>query len=334
MICDPYMFEMVSHLLPPSDKEKHGTRYTNLTVLHKQGEVEGPTEAELEFLSSEIVRRHPSITPEMLATTIEKARGNKGLYQFFLDYGMYSDFFIPWLMKIPNAISLEVAFGYGYNIDGEWCHILFNDAFYWWIIREGMFIYLRERAVNTAKLIQDRENVLILGAGYLPELRYVGYEPAIAGGGTQKIVAVDSDASIPGSKLLSESLAKVPNVSVDYRTGNLINALKDGTELHDAVIMNGVMSYCYDKMLDILWLAIGRLKYGGTFMFDLQLKEWNIVRDALVFDWKTDPPMKLIENEQEVINQVNMRCRNLPVQVGSFVDSNHQSITFRITRCR
>lgn len=329
MVRDPFLADMASDRFPPSDKEKHGTKYTSLTLLHKQGKVAGPSEAELDSLIQQITELHPEIKPDMLAFVREKAKCNKGLYQFFLDYGMYSDFFIPWLSQIPTAMSLEVAFGYGHDISGKWRKIPEEDAFYWWVIREGMFIYLRERAVKAAELIQDKREVLILGAGYLPELRYVGYEPKTEC--LQKIVAVDSDANIPNSELF-ENLRDMEDIYLQYLTGNLLTTLKDSDKLYDAIVMNGVMSYCYDHMLDIIWLAIGKLRPSGVFMFDLQLKEWNIVRDALVFDWKTDPPMKLIDDVKQTVDAVCMRCRNLPVQVSYSIDSNHQSVTFRVTR--
>jgi len=331
VIRDPFAADMASEKFPPSDKEIHGTKYTSLTLLHKQGKVSGPSKEELDNLTQHITELHPEISSEMLETVRNKAKNNRGLYQFFLDYGMYSDFFIPWLLQIPRAISLEVAFGYGYDIKGEWRKIPEDDAFYWWVIREGMFIYLRERAVNTAQIIEDKEKILILGAGYLPELRYVGYEPRTDN--LQQIVAVDSDKSIPSSPLFKSQLS-LEDIYLQYLTGDLLPLLKDGNKLFDAVIMNGVMSYCYDKMLEIIWLAVDKLKSNGTFMFDLQLKEWNIVRDALVFDWKTDPPMKLIDDVEKTIDIVSMRCRNLPVHVSHSIDSNHQSVTFRITRFR
>ncbi|MBQ6510889.1 hypothetical protein IJI94_02875 [Candidatus Saccharibacteria bacterium] len=330
MIRDPFLEDMESDVFPPSDKEIHGTKYTSLTLLHKQGKVEGPSEQEMNALAGLIVDLHPDIKPETLTKIKKKIKSNKGLYQFFLDYGVYSDFFIPWLLQIPTAMSLEVAFGYGYDISGKWRKIPKDDAFYWWVIREGMFIYLRERAVNTARLIQDKDNVLILGAGYLPELRYVDYEPTTKN--LQTIVAVDSNADIPKSKLF-EKVSSIEDIYLDYRTGNLMEILQKSRDgLFDAIVMNGVMSYCYDHMLDIIWMAIDKLKPSGVFMFDLQLKEWNIVRDALVFDWKTNPPMKLIDDVKKTIEIVLMRCRNLPVQVSHSIDSNHQSVTFKIIR--
>ncbi len=329
MICDPFKSDMESKRFPPSDKELHGTKYTQLVMLHKKGKLDGPSEKDIYNLTSMIQGLHPKIDTGTLAKIREKVKANLGLYQFFLDYGMYSDFFIPWLFQIPTAMSLEVAFGYGYDIAGNWRKIPKDDKFYWWVIREGMFIYLRERAVNAAELIQDKKNVLILGAGFMPELRYVGYKPEVK----QRIVAVDSDASIPNSKLFQKVL-ELEDVSVEYHTGNLISELADSAELFDAIVMNGVMSYCYDKMLDIIWLALAKLAPGGTFLFDLQLKEWNIVRDALVFDWKTDPPMYLVEDIDKVIERVEHRCRNLPVQVSHSIDSNHQSVTFRVIRYR
>ncbi len=330
MVRDPFMEDMQSNSFPPSDKKIHGDKYTNLTLQHMQGRVEGPSNEKIYNLTKMIGDLHPEIESETIVKIQEKVRANLGLFQFFLDYGMFSDFFIPWLLQIPHATSLEVAFGYGKDISGEWRKIPKDDPFYWWVVREGMFIYLRERAVNAAKLIDDKKGVLFLGAGYLPELRYVGYEPKFA----QRIVAVDSDASIPGSELF-KSLGNIDEkIHLDYHTGSLLDTLRDSDELFDAVIMNGVMSYCYDKMLDIIWLAISRLRPSGTFMFDLQLREWNIVRDALVFDWKTDPPMYLVEDEKKVISAVESRCRNLPVQVSHRIDSNHQSVAFTITRFR
>ncbi len=329
MIRDPFLADMNSNSFPPSDKEKHGTKYTMLTLQHKQGKMDGPSEQELYNLTKLISELHPEIQSKTLVKIQEKVRTNLGLYQFFLDYGMYSDFFIPWLLQIPKALALEVGFGYGYDITGKWRKIPKEDAFYWWVVREGMFIYLRERAVRAASLIEGKKDILFLGAGYLPELRYVGYQAK----NLQRIVAVDSDADIPKSELF-KSLDGLKNIRLEYHTGNLISTLKDNIELFDVIVMNGVMSYCYDKILDIIWLAIAKIKPGGTFLFDLQLKEWNIVRDALVFDWKTDPPMTLIDDTEKVINMVESRCRNLPVQVSHSVDSNHQSITFTITRFR
>ncbi len=327
MIRDPFTSDMNSDSFPPSDKDKHGTKYTMLTLQHKRGEVDGPTEQELYKLAKLMTEMHPDLQSTTLLKILDKIKGNKGLYQFFLDYGMYSDFFIPWLMQIPRASALEVAFGYGYDIGGKWRKIPKDDAFYWWVIREGMFIYLRERAVRAAELIEGKKDVLFLGAGYLPELRRVGYEAETH----QRIIAVDSDADIPKSELF-DNLKDLKNIDLEYRIGNLLATLKDGKELFDAVVMNGVMSYCYDRILDIIWLAIDKLKPSGTFLFDLQLKEWNIVRDALVFDWKTDPPMMLIEDTDVVVKLVESRCRNLPVRVSHSIDSNHQSVTFAITR--
>lgn len=327
MIRDPFYKDMQDvEKYPRMNTFEYAQKYINLTMAQKKGLVDGPTAMQADELCEVVRDYHPTVDGAVMHKHLEfvrqRVRKNLGLFHFFYDYGAKSEFFIPWLESVPSALALVVAFGQGYDMHGRFRDIPKTDPFYQWVIGEGMFVYLRTRAVKTAKLIKGKQSVLFLGAGYLNELRYVGYKPPK----NQHIVAYDLDSRIPSSALI-----KGLNGTIDYRTARLTEAFSTG-EKYDAIIINGVMSYCYDNMAQIIHAAIGMLNVDGTLMFDLQLAQLEIIRDAVVFDWKTDPPMRLVEETEiePTIKLVDEICRNFPIAVSHNIDDCKQSLMFKI----
>lgn len=309
MIRDPFYKDMKNvKKFPPIDQYKHGDYYTGISMRYRDTTANPVLSEEvrtkIKATAKTTAKLDDAHFEEVWGQLEPKLEKSPALCQFILDFdAARSEFFLPWLIHIPKAVLLESAFGFGYDLAGNWRKIPQDDLFYWWVIREPLFVYLRERAVVTANALKGCKNCLFLGAGYVPELRHVGFEPTKE----QNFLAYDKDSSIPRTDLMEEVL------QLNYRQGNMMDVLSDEQNKgqFDAVVINGVMSYCYQSMPLIIKKAFGLLKPGGKIVFDVQMRHWNLVRTGLVMGWVTDPPMHLSENAESVADVVESAIRNL-----------------------
>ena len=339
-IHDPFEKEMKNLLeYPPMDKATYGDGLVAASV--------ELTPEKLEELHS-IQLRHaglPAGDSDSALRARERFRtiwhdfsiamlGNPRLTSFEENYGARSKYFVPWQRTIPRAVALEGAFGWVYDFAGHWSKVESDDPFFWWIIREPMFVYLRERAMKTAEALASAKDVLFLGAGHLPELRHVGLKRP-----TLFVTACDNDSATLG-ELMSNSYVgdNVCTHNISYHHLDISRMLDYAERLrrsYDVIVMNGVAAYYYhrdgDKVVGflphIVERAVSLLRPGGKFIFDFQLNHWNLLRDYLVFNWKSDPPMALLKDEDEVYAATSALIRALPVTPDYFIDSRNEDPT-------
>ncbi|MBR3257202.1 class I SAM-dependent methyltransferase [Candidatus Saccharibacteria bacterium] len=300
---------------PPITREEHGENYIRIAL---EGQKKGPvSEARIQKIFEAFKReqREKGFSDveivECFTKIIPRLRTNHGLAQFMEDYGVKSAYFIPWLLEVPSARCLEGAFGWGYDIAGNWKKIEPEDPFFRWTVQEPMFKYLRERAGRTADLVKGKNRVLVLGAGYLPEFRKACYEPRVD---KQEVLAFDIDPNV-NTHAIELELKKISNISISYRSLSIQSffKMKDNYGHFDAIIMNGIQSYYLDKLEENIVNCFHLLNPNGVFVFDLQLMHWNLARDAIVFDFKTTPQMQLIESKERATEKVrNIIRRYIP----------------------
>ena len=238
---------------------------------------------------------------------------NPGLASFTLDYdGAKSEFFFSWLVNIfrSPATALEMSYGAGTNLHGEWVRgIPEDDPIDFFVRNDPTFVYNRERQLYVANLVSflrdvafdsgRRKKVVDFGAGLLPWMRWHGFVPEPS---CLEVYAYDKDPSIhPADLFPGEDLA---SLGIKYKHGDLLVQVRN-PECNEAdlVLMGGVGSYFlaeifFQKIVkDIYWL----LNPGGIMFFDLQLKCPYLARNMSIFDW---PPMYLIDDVATAINSV------------------------------
>ena len=125
---------------------------------------------------------------------------------------------------------------------------------------------------------------------------------------------------------------------VQYKRADMWELLnyRDNYGAFDDVVSNGVMSY-YVGDLGKVVEKVDRnvLKEGGKFVFDLQLDHWDLRRDALVFNWRTEPPMTLLAGTEEAKLAVEQACEGLDVKIDCHPDSRNEvavGAVFHVTK--
>ena len=259
---------------------------------------------------------------------------NPALAQFILDRdGAKSDFFFPWLMSIVKSPSaaLEMAYGFGYNVRGEWAEVPDHDKIMDFVHNVPTFVYQRERQLFMADLVTSVRNsgqrsrsefhhrkpvVVDLGAGQMPWARYHGFKFDSA---YLEVVAVDKDPGIDPEELFKPFAPRnrygigstLEYLGLEFQRADILPWLAT-TDLRDVdlIMLGGVASYFPLSAFTeaVIKPAYRILREGGSFFFDLQLEcpqyEWTIK----LFGW---PEMKLMRNAAEAIEQVEGVRRQL-----------------------
>ena len=246
------------------------------------------------------------------ATICPMVESNSALAQFIIDYGgARSEYFFPWLITVANSPSaaLEMAYGAGYDVEGEWSYTASkDDEINDFVHNVPTFVYNRERQLFMANLVSavqrngsewNPTTVVDLGAGRLAWGRWHNFH---FDSDVQKIIAVDKDPSINADELFGPDEPGI--LGVDYQHADALAWLATlDKEAFDLVMLGGVASYFPFQAFTeaVIKPVYHRLKKGGAFFFDLQLDcpqyEWTIK----LFDW---PEMKLAKTVTEAINQV------------------------------
>lgn len=247
---------------------------------------------------------------------------NTALAQFILDYGgAESDFFFPWLVSVATSPSaaLEMAYGAGYNTNGDWYgSISDSDNIADFIHNVPTFVYQRERQLFMADLVSSiKDNckpwlyskIADLGAGQLAWFRYHGFKPD---SDTQEILAVDKDPAIHPEELFAEYGDNYEAITgVKYERQDILPWLAQPTMNNVSLVMiGGVASYFpLPAFTEAVIKPVHRiLDDKGSFFFDLQLDclqyEWTIK----LFGW---PEMHLAKSAEEAIANVEKIRRSL-----------------------
>lgn len=248
---------------------------------------------------------------KLWARTSELAK-NPAMAEFLLDSrACDSDFFVPWQNAVPRAVILEAAYGYGYDLKGTYRHIPETDPFQVWVEHDAGFKFARWRDRYYANALIDNHcrNILFLGAGWLPELRYTDFFDR-GWDRDSRITCCDLDATIDKNFIFPPEVAK----QVDYHHVGLVEMLMDvrakGAK-YDGVFAKGVMSYCMDNLSTTIGVVLELLEPGKRFVFDLQTPHWSMLRNGYVFGWGSDGAIRLLPTDQ-IVSIVNEACSGVP----------------------
>lgn len=287
------------------------------------------------YLWEQIKKYHDINKNEFVATACAKfvdiAVANPALYDFVLDtdYEEYwnivdpegkvqnrcrlaSEFFIPWVaVEVPRSIALEVVYGYGLDIYGEYRKIPTSDPFNYFVYKNELFAAIAERGLKTIDLLENKlrpRNILFLAAGMAPEFRHLSYELKRG----QKAILVDNDKTINVNDLLSPISC---NKQITYIQEDLIEAIKrPELKNQDVIIANGIMCYLWQSFPQILATIKGLLKPRGSFIFELYPKHWEWARNRDIKGYYL--PLKLFDDCLDARIQVEK------IALGLGIDSN------------
>lgn len=293
-------------------KEMKTKFFTKYVEIRKEQEKENrPTKPELlREIETQFYDSHKNCSKEDLdevwSFVWELVLRNEGLAIFILDFdGAKSDFFFPWLIQVASSPSaaLEMSYGFGYDIAGNWREVNKDDPIYFFVANDPTFVYNRERQLNVADLVSsvrdirhygDRVKVVDLGAGRLAWARWHGFTLTPS---TMSIYAFDRDPSIDPDKLFKQGAKKN---EIRYYTMDLFSALESTIcQESDLIILGGVASYFPMKVFEekIVKKVYTLLKDNGTFFFDLQLDCPYYRRSVAIFSW---PELQLVPAKESV----------------------------------
>lgn len=244
-------------------------------------------------------------------------RKNPGLAKFMREYGVHSRFFLQFLYHVPQASSLGAAFGEGHDMSGVYTQIPQSDLMYRFSAQDEMFVWLRRRTKMVQDQLKKSKSALFIGAGSLPELRRYDFP---LGQTKQKIVGYDSNLELRAH--LAEVFPKpLADYGVDYHFEPFDVAFGDKKNWgqYDLVVANGVLSYYtkhaqLEKMLKNMKLMLTDSK-TSMIMFDLQLMQMELIRDAVVLNWRTKPQIKPEKSLQVAVRKVKKACAKVGLQV-------------------
>lgn len=316
--------------LPKIDQWWHGMRFVLNTLLSRQPlPWRRVSKRELQHIYDELVTHCAlvddakqlkqdrlgldAIWPEMRKII----RKNPGLAKFMREYGVHSRFFLQFLYHVPQASSLGAAFGEGHDMSGKYTQIPQSDLMYRFSAQDEMFAWLRQRTRLVQEQMKKAKSVLFIGAGSLPELRRYDYPLEDL---KQRVVGYDSNLQLRTH--LAEVFAKpVEDYGIEYHFESFETAFADKNNWgqYDLVVANGVLSYYtkhaqLEKMLKNMKLMLAAGK-ANMIMFDLQLMQMELIRDAVVLNWRTKPQIKPEKSLYAAIRKVRKVCGKVGLRV-------------------
>lgn len=298
------------HVMEPEEF----TKYADICA--EQAKTGKPTDPEIvEEIRKGFYESHPKIKKEKLdelwGLVGPAMVKNAGLARFTLDYkGEESDTFFPWLktMYLSPATALEMSYGAGYDLDGNWLDpVAADDPINYFVKNDPPFAYNRERQLTFATMVADlvhdapkgeKVKVVDLGAGRLAWARWHGLklDPE-----KLTIVAGDMDTTIDPEKLFPGGTAKV---GITYKHADLRTQVADpDCQGADLAYLGGVAAYYPLEAFTEAAIkpVYGMLKTGGTFFWDLQVICLYFKRSVGVFGW---PKMYLKDSAAATIDMV------------------------------
>lgn len=280
--------------------------------------------------TSDIYARCKDALDETWPVMATKMRKNPALAQFMLEYGVHSEFFYPFLLRVPQATTLEVASGYAYDLLGNLRRIPVNDPMYAFVQGDEMFEWIRMRIEGEQAYLKGYEDVLFVGGGLLQALRRNNYP---LGDLRQRIIAYDFNLDLQ-EPLLEVFDRPLSEYGIEYHFEPAENAKKDfAPQSFDVIDVSGVLSYRKnDKELrSMLGWLLDLLKTDGVLVFDLQVLTLTLLFDKLVLGWETDPAMKPEKNTQDAIKKVTQICEELGVGV-EVMNSTEIGVQFAVRK--
>ena len=215
-----------------------------------------------------------------------------------------SEFFIPWVaIEVPRAIALEVVYGYGLDIYGEYRKIPETDPFFYFVYKNDLFKAIAERGIITIDWLNhtSAKKIGFLAAGMAPEFRHLGLELER----DQEAILIDNDPTINPDELFKDLPFKnqITYIQEDLTKAIAESELKDS----DVVVANGIICYVWDKFPQILGAIKNQLKPHGTFIFELYPHHWEWARNRDIKGFYL--PLKLFSNIDEAVDAVRKTAK-------------------------
>ena len=245
-----------------------------------------------------------------------------------------SEFFIPWVaVCVPRSIALEVVYGYGIDIYGNYREIPQSDPFYYFTYKNELFNAIAERGIATVDFLTEThpKKIAFLAAGMAPEFRHLN----LTLDSDQEAILADNDPTIDSVSLLKDLPDKDRITYLEGEAGNLTKVLSSGAlKGCDVIVANGIMCYIWDKFPQVLGAVKQLLNPGGTFIFELYPKHWEWARNRDIKGFYL--PLKLFESNKDAEDKVRKTAENLGITDIStlyyFDDFNKEiMVFFRIT---
>ncbi|MBR2836862.1 class I SAM-dependent methyltransferase [Candidatus Saccharibacteria bacterium] len=279
-------------------REDEFTKYTEIRYEQlKTGEQTNL--AKIKKIGADFCETHKGVSPlkviKMWNEICPALRQNAGLTEFTLDYdGAKSEFFFPWLKSVATSPSaaLEMSYGAGYDIAGEWVDAVPEDDPIDGFVRDDpTFVYNRERQLYVADLVttlqkqatsKRKSKVIDLGAGQMAWARWHGFkfDPK-----RQEIRAFDKDVHIEPKRLFDD---KEIWSGLVYQHCDMRKALTQPECMDaDLIMLGGVASYYPHAAFvqGVILPVYQLLRLGGVFFYDLQLDCPYLRRSMAVFSW-------------------------------------------------
>lgn len=285
------------------------------------------------------------------AKFVEIAVNNPALYDFVLDTDtdkywdivdpehkvenrcrLASSFFIPWIaVEVPRSIALEVVYGYGLDLYGNYREIPKSDPFFYFTYKNDLFAAIAERGIKTTELLRELnpKKILFLAAGMAPEFRHLGFTLHE----NQQATLVDNDPTINSIELLKDVPFKE---NITYLNENIISAIvRPELKNQNAIVANGIICYLWEEIVLILSAIYNMLDSGGSFIFEAYPKHWEWERNRIIKGYYL--PLKLFSS----CDEAERRVKKLATEIGFkeiesfryYDDFNNEiMILFKITK--
>jgi hypothetical protein len=318
---------------PELDRYLHCDVFTEMSQKWRAGEIPATSEKDISDLKKIFFRMHSDIPEDVLdltwIPTEERFLKNPAVAAYYARYCMLSTHYPRWVLAVPSAKAVVGPFGWGYNLNLEFCRTPVDDDHFWWCAHFPILVYLRERAKIEIALIErqysqlENQKIIVVGAGMMPGFWALGYrfDPS-----NQGIFAYDLDKTIDVSFLKRE----IGTSLAEYRFGDMRETVFATSRFNgeaDAVIMMGLLDYSSPEARRmILDAALMKLKPGGMLIFDLQVKHWSMTFADELFEWGRILPMYLHEKSVDVVEEVGTYVQHAGNECGVQLKSEYYLI--------
>lgn len=264
----------------------------------------------------------------------ERMMKSPALLQYVGDFAVRSPSLLNFMSWVPCSETMENAFGYGYNLAGEYGPLALDDVAFYWSLREPVLAQIRQRVYygqdKIAEWMEHPERwqggklrILFVGAGRSPETRRRGYPTSWFE--QQHVVMVDEDKKVWDNLdyLFELTHGKtVKELGIEYYNTSLAEFVRDRqwAGYFDLILMQGVMSYYSDNVQTQHMLRDVRslLHAGGQIVMDLQLFHISLLRCKFALDWNTNPPLSPDMSANKAVKRIHKACAD----VGLLVDDS------------
>lgn len=269
---DPFAEDMSKYVRYP--KLTNNLIINNCIELSKKwskGEIRSASEEEKQKAYNAYKKQAAGISQakfDKLWAQVKPRLDNIGLIR--LGRYIVSKYIISWLLEAPSCSTWELAFGYGYDYEWNWKKVEKDDPIYWFIVRDPQFNWIRQRTILSRKEISNKNRVLFLSAGCLPELRHIEGMNL-----PSEIWACDDARNIDPDDIFGWSATEN---KITYEKADILDYLDKmaiANRKFDTIVMDGGSFQNYGEIDKIITSAVAILESGGKFIFDVQPLQWD-----------------------------------------------------------